>query len=237
VQAADVIRYLYVGYIAVLDGSTGDVLQADALAGDNTDVNPTTLELYKGFAYISGATFYNGNGTKYTLNGFPQRAYGASDMLFARVHLKTMDWKYVRTIGGEANDLLYASTMDSKGNWYVGGNVDSSIVNDFGKHGETLDTDDGSFNAVVAQVIKGTGDIKSFHNFGSELEEYTVGTDTLSTNLAYILDIAIGKEGLYVVGSLSSVGPKSSLGLFLVAPQRSLKYCESHSYVQNYLHI
>ena len=74
-------------------------------------------------------------------------------------------------------------------------------MNDFGKRGQTLDTDNGNYNAVVAQVFKGTGDIKSFHNFGGELEEYTVGTDTLLTNLAYIQDIAVGMDGLYVVGS------------------------------------
>jgi hypothetical protein len=44
----------------------------------------------------------------------------------------------------------------------------------------------------VAQVSKRTGDIKSFHNFGGDFE---IG------NLTFIQVIAIGKDGLYVVGS------------------------------------
>jgi hypothetical protein len=112
VQVADVTLYPSVGYVAVLDGSTGDVLQAGALAGLNAVTVPYALELYKGFAYIAGATGYDGDGTKYTINGFPQVAYGQADMLLARVHLKTMDWKYVRTIGGEGFDYLSKSTME-----------------------------------------------------------------------------------------------------------------------------
>lgn len=186
------------GYVVVLDASTGDVLQADALAGEKAKAHPKTLELYKGFAYIAGAAEYIGTG-RYALNGFPLVASGGRDMLFARVHLKTMDWKYVRTVGGEGYDELQRSTMDRKGNWYVGGFVDSPLVLDFTKRGETLDTDNGNHDALVAQVVKGTGDINSFHNFGADSE---------SNSRAYIQDIAIGMDGLYVVGSW--VGPKYS---------------------------
>lgn len=192
--------YNQVGYVAVLDGSTGDVVQADALAGVNVFVSSITVELHKGFAYIAGTAGYIGDGIEYKLNGFPQVAYGDTDMLFARMHLKTMEWKYVRTIGGSNYDQLVTSTMDKKGNWYIGAVVLSTVIHDFTKRGETLDTDDGNYGKVVAQVIKGTGDVKSFHNFGGEVE---------SGSRSYIQDIAIGKDGLYAVGSWShySLGP------------------------------
>jgi hypothetical protein len=192
VQVAAVTLYPPVGYVAVLDGSTGNVLQADALAGLNAAVYPNTLELYKGFAYIAGATEYIGDGIEYELNRFPQVAAGEFDMLLARVHLKTMNWKYIRTIGGENFDYLSKSTMDRKGNWYVGGDVDSPFIDDFTKRGKTLDKENGNYFSLVAQVSKRTGDIKSFHNFGGDFE---IG------NLTFIQVIAIGKDGLYVVGS------------------------------------
>lgn len=157
VKVAEIPVFPSAAWIAVFSNS-GAITDAQLLATEGLETFLESVELKNGKAYLAGASYGLEGQESDTLNGFDINVYGDYDMLLARFdYLKTETFDWVVAYGGDGEDYLYTSAM-SNNKWFVGGWVDSDVVEGFGKHGDqVLDTDGGNLISVLAQVSMKNG--------------------------------------------------------------------------------